>query len=806
LNTHRQYISYGAIALLMTTALGISTVACEHLPPRETGSVDQPAMMGGGVMGGTAGGGDMGGTAGGGDMMGGVDVGDACSTFEPLPMSPGYTTNPDVRAEVDQIISRMTIEQKVVQLTGVPFPEPREWEDIQRSEDDTENGIKGYQWRDGPHGVNLESGIGRGDLPNYATSFPTTVSQGATFDMDVVYRTAEAMGDETVAAGYNVLLGPCMNILRHPFWGRAQETFGEDVFHVGRIATAFTVGLQQFITGCAKHYVANNIETQRFNLNSEMSERTLREIYTRHFEMVVKDGGVGCVMAAYNSVNGTKSTQNAHILRDILKNEWDYKGFVLTDWWAMPAPNVGQGPVDAQAGSITAADAIKAGLDVEVPWRMNYAYLPNVVADGSVDVAYVDEAVGRVLEMKKRFNSFEMEGLSGLKQPTTTHNPDGYIEGNEHHVELAREVAEKGSVLLKNEGNVLPIPAFPPPSTGTIAVIGAVVDYTVRSDNPSDKTFDWVNDIGLGDRGSSRVAVNPNQVVGALAGITAAAPAGAEVIGGNTAADAMGADYAIVMVGYTAGDEGEEYTGASDRDTLSLGDVHNNLVSEVAALGIPTIVVIQAGAAVDMPWLDMVDGVIMAWYPGIAGGAALGNLIFGNTNFSGRLPITWPASVDQFPTFNEGSTTVMGYHVGYRLFDVEGKTPLFPFGYGLSYSTFSYDGVATGEGCTAYSKNATMKLDVTLTNSSTRDGAEVVQVYASFPNSAFERSPKVLVGFERVEIAAGQTATVTIPIRVEDLKIWDDANSQWLVESGEVVLQVGGSSDQLPLTQSVIIQ
>lgn len=715
----------------------------------------------------------------------------------------GYTPDPAVQAEVAAVTQSMTMEQKIVQLTGVASPnymDGTRWDDIQRSYDDTALGIRGYMWRDGPHGVNLEARQhDRPNQGNYSTAFPTSVGQGATFDLELLMRLGEAMGDETVASRNTVLLAPCMNILRHPFWGRAQETFGEDSFHLGRVASAVTVGIQQHVVGCAKHWAANNIEVNRFNLNAQLDEQTLREVYGRHFEMVIQDGGIGCVMASYNSVNGKKSTQNRHTLTEILRQDFGYKGFILTDWWAMPGADNGQGPVDPPDDRLNAAEAIQAGLDVEVPWALNYDALKDVVADGTVPVSLVDAAVNRVLEQKRRFNAYDLNGPIGLKTPRTTLS-NGSITGNDEHIALAQEVAEKSMVLLKNDDATLPITL----TTGTVAVIGATVSYTVPSDDPPNKTFDWVRDQALGDRGSSRVLPDPAQTTGPLAGLQAAAPAGVTVIGGSTAAEAASADFVVVMVGLTAGDEGEEYTGAGDRDTLSLPAPHDQLVEEVAALGKPMVVVIQAGAVVALPWLSRVPAVVMAWYPGQKGGAALGRLLFGQTNFAGRLPVTWPADESQLPVFNESTTTVMDYYVGYRRFDYLGLTPSFAFGHGLSYSTFDYANLQVP--CASVSKNGVIEVKVDVTNQGALAGDEVVQVYASYPETkAARRSIKELKGFARVNIEPGVTKRVTIPIRVKDLKYWDMTANAWAVESGPVLLRVGPSSDRLVLEETVLV-
>jgi len=725
------------------------------------------------------------------------------------PVADYYQPSDEVVSKAKAMLGRMNLDQKVTQLVGVPRPQsgdPNTYEDIQRSEDVPDLNLRGYQWRDGPHGLNLEAGINRDQYTNgnYSTSFPTSICQGASFDVDLAERVGDAMGDETAAAGMNVLLAPCMNILRHPFWGRAQETFGEDSFHLGRIASGITVGLQHFVSGCAKHWVANNIENKRFFINANMEEQTLRETYGRHFEMVVRDGGIGCVMASYNSVNGTKVTQDKHVLTDVLRNDFGFRGFILTDWWAMPSDNTGQGPTDAPRDEINAQQALAAGLDVEVPWALNYDSIPRLVTAGVVRTSTVDAAVTRVLEQKFRFGTALINGPVANKASTVGYDSSsGSITGTEQvHVPLAREAAEKGIVLLKNDSNTLPIK-----DKAKVAVIGATVKYRVKTDKPADKEFNFAVDAALGDRGSSRVRPNPGLTVGPFAGLDMAKPDGVTVVSGSTAADAADADFVVVVVGLTAGDEGEEYTGASDRDSLALPDVHNSLVSSIVALGKPMVVVVEAGGVVDMPWLGSVPAAVMAWYPGQRGGEALGRLLFGQANFSGRLPITWPKSIDQFPAFNEGDTTVMDYFVGYKRFDQLNSEPLFAFGHGLSYASFSYERIHIP--CGDVTQNGLLQVEVDVRNTSAVDGDEVVMLFASYPGTTARRPKKELKGFARVSIPAGKAKRVTIPVRVRDLNFWDQNHAEdkdgWTVEAGQVKIQVGSASNKLLLEQSVTI-
>lgn len=748
-----------------------------------------------------------------------------------------YQVNPDHLKQAQKLLFRMTPQQKVVQLTGVEpdYNDSNRWEDIQQSRNDEELGIAGYQWRDGPHGLNLEAGVNRDPLVNYSTSFPTSVVQGATWDLDLVYRVGEAMGDEVVASHNNVLLAPCMNLLRNPLWGRAQETFGEDSFHLGRVATALTRGLQEYITGCAKHYMANNIEVNRYSENAIMDEQTLREIYGRHFEMVIRDGGIGCVMAAYNAVNGKKSTQSKHLLTQVLRYDFGFRGFALTDWWAMPAQKIGQGPADPPQDLLVAAEAIEAGLDVEVPWVINFDALPALMADGTIPQQLVDQAVMRVLEQKIRFKSAyldpsETHQTYGLRQPKAQYDVGmGYLHGPQMdvHAQLAREAAEKGMVLLENKDIGGGKKALPISGVSTVAVIGATLSYYVRSDSPQNKQFNFVTDAALGDRGSSRVRPTPALTVGPLAGITAAAQQlGINVVSGSTAEAAANADFVIVIVGNTPEDEGEEYTASGDRRTLDLitdhkegpnkgnkTNVHNPLVDSVVALNKPMVVVVEAGGAVNMPWRNEVDAIVMAWYPGQQGGAALGRLLFGQANFAGRLPITWPENLIQFPPFDEGDSTRMDYYAGYRYFDFHNLTPLYHFGYGLSYSTFVYERLhipcATvnpepPEGSLAV-EDGLIQIEVDVRNVAGPAGDEVIQVYASYPQTTARRSLKELKGFARVQLLPGEGKRVKIPLRIRDLRYWDMNADDWVIEKGPVLLRVGPSSNAIKLEQTVTI-
>jgi beta-glucosidase len=294
--------------------------------------------------------------------------------------------------------------------------------------------------------------------------------------------------------------------------------------------------------------------------------------------------------------------------------------------------------------------------------------------------------------------------------------------------------------------------------------------------------------------------------VAPLAGIQSAAGSGVTVTSGSTASSAAGADLVVVVAGLTPYDEGEEYNGSGDRTTLALdgkmnSGTQNKLITEVVALGKPVVVVLEGGSAIDMPWLSSVQAVVMAWYPGMKGGTALGQLLFGKANFSGKLPISWPKQLSDLPTFNAGTTTTMDYYVGYRYYDNSGKTPLFAFGKGLSYTQFTYSNLVVP--CSTSTQSAVVNVSVDVTNSGTVAGDEVVFLFTSYPGATGKRPTKELKGFARVTLAAGAKQTVTIPLRVSDIKFWD-GNGPWSYPS-TVKVMVGPSSDSLPLSDTFTV-
>jgi beta-glucosidase len=589
------------------------------------------------------------------------------------------------------------------------------------------------------------------------------MARGATWDVELEERVGDVMGVEARSLGANTLAAVCINVLRHPAWGRAQETYGEDPYHLGEMGAASVRGIQRHAMACVKHFACNSIENSRMRVDVRIDERPLREIYLRHFKRCV-DAGAASVMSAYNKVNGSFCGHNARLLREILKEEWGFDGFVMSDFVF--------GVRDAKAAAL-------AGLDLEMPFRWHYAgSLEKLVGTGEVPEALVDEAVMRILRQKIRFAQIGEPARYGRRQVAC-----------DAHRALAREVAQKGIVLLKNE----PVEAGEPPilpfavtRLGRLAVVGRLAAEP-----------------NIGDAGSSRM--RPPHVVTPLDGIRA-------VLEGNTAliqetsgrpqaaADAArAADAAVVVVGYTSKDEGEHlhmlgYKTGGDRVSLYLRPEDEALIQAVASVNPRTVVVIIGGSAVITErWRDRIPGILMAWYPGMEGGAALADILFGVVNPSGKLPTVFPRSAEHLPPFDpEADAVDYGYWHGYRMLDHDGREPAFPFGHGLSYTTFQYANLRLSADSVPYSGAITVSVDVA--NTGDRAGDEVVQLYAGYPESAVERPVRELKAFARVSLAPGEAKTVNLVLPVRRLAYWDEERGRWWVEPVRHTILVGPSA------------
>jgi beta-glucosidase len=658
-----------------------------------------------------------------------------------------------------RLLGEMTLQQKVLQMSGdsslwdvikLVTIEKGKYNDYPITAGaDTRLAIPPIGFSDGPRGVVL----------NHSTAFPVAMARGATWDRDLQRRFGDVVGKEIRAQGGNLWGGVCVNLLRHPSWGRAQETLGEDPYLLGELAAPEVEAVQAHnVMGCAKHYALNSIEETRNKVDARVDERTLREVYLPHFRRLA-EANVASFMSAYNKVNGDYCGESRHLLREILKEEWGYRGFVMSDFFA--------GVYDGRKAAL-------AGLDLEMPWTVAYGKkLIAAVEEGEVPVTVVDEAVLRLLRRKIEYAT----------RPDPMAYPPSLVRAPEHSA-LAREVAEKGTVLLKNDGGLLPLDAA---ALKTLAVMGRLADAP-----------------NLGDYGSSRVY--PPDTLTVVEGLREALGAGRVMHEPGTdlaraRAAAKAADAVVVVAGLDQSDEGEyipqkpnKDERGGDRDNLALKPGDRDLILAVAAENPRTVVVLIGGAAITVEeWHEKAVAILMAFYPGEQGGAALANLLLGRANPSGRLPFTVPKDPSQLPPFDNTSLSVeYGYYHGYTLVEKKGGEPRYPFGYGLGYTTFAFANPSLG--AKEVKADGTLRASVDVTNTGSRAGEGVVQLYVGFPASKVDRPVKLLRGFEKVALTPGETKHVTIPVAARDLAYYDVEAKTWVVERTTYTALVGPSS------------
>ena len=693
----------------------------------------------------------------------------------------------DHHAEAAALVASMTLDEKLGCLDGdLPF-----WPGVT---DMAGGGYTSHPWpaagvpRLGIPGLQFADGP-RGCVVGPSTAFPVSMARGAAFDPDLERRIGDAIGAELRSAGATYTGAVCMNLLRHPAWGRAQETYGEDPHHVGEIAAAFTEGLQRHVMACMKHFALNSMENARFTVDVSVDERALHEVYLPHFRRVAETG-VASVMSAYNSVNGEWCGENRTLLTDILRDEWDWDGYVTSDFiYGLRDP----------------AKSVRAGLNIEMPFRQQRAVtLEGAIADGSLAMDDVDarvtETVATFLRFAHVFAGSTVDDVRAAPQ----------------HRALAREAATASMVLLRNEGGLLPLDAG---ALGTVAVLGRLAAVP-----------------NLGDGGSSNVI--PPEVVTPLAGVRAALPH-ARVLHDDTDTSIVEhSDLTIVVVGYTKDDEGE-YLGTDhgllmhlfppmdhpevgfppageapagpddaatttetepieptpesaeqalghavggDRMSLHLHAEDEQLIRDAAARSNRVVVAVMSGSAVVMPWLDEVPAALMIWYPGMEGGHALADVLFGSAEPGGRLPFAVPRHADDLVDFDrEATAATYGLLHGQWHLDHEAIDAHRPFGFGLGYTTWSLDAVTADDDRSS--------IRATVTNTGTRSGSTVVQVHASIPGSAHLRPPRRLIGFRRLSGEPGESVDVEIPLDLDQLSVRQDGT--WITEDASVELTVG---------------
>jgi len=628
-----------------------------------------------------------------------------------------------------------------------------------------DEGLPQVMLTDGPHGVRKQAGssdhIGINDsVP--ATCFPPAVGLASTWNPALLTEVGNALGEECRALGVGVLLGPGINIKRSPLCGRNFEYFSEDPYVTGELASALVKGIQgQGIGTSVKHFAANNQETDRMRRDSQVDARTLREIYLRGFQKVVSSAKPWTVMCSYNKVNGTYASENHFLLTEVLRDEWGFDGFVMSDWGAVH----------------DRVKALKAGLDLEMPAHAQHeAGVVAALEAGEIDQATIETAYSRI------------ERILTLAQASLEGAPEQFdVDG--HHA-LARKAAEQSIVLLANDG-ILPL------AQGTdVAVVGEFA-RTPRYQGA----------------GSSRV--NPTRLDNALDAI--AAIVGHEVpfapgfstdkkkpVGENAHAEAVevakNADVVMAFLGLGESHESEGY----DRDTCDLPDEQLALLEDILAVNANVVVVLSNGSSVLVTsFQDRVRAIVEGWLLGQAGGPATANVLYGNVNPSGKTTETIPYRLEDVPSFMHfpgdptGARYGEGLFVGYRGYDALATEVAYPFGHGLSYTTFGYSDLSVS------STDNGLSVAVTVTNTGSRAGREIVQAYVSVQGSKVVRVPRELKGFADVTLEPGASAQVEIPIASDDLAFWSVSDDAWLVEKGSYTVEVGSSSRDLRLQASV---
>ncbi|MEB3353918.1 MAG: glycoside hydrolase family 3 C-terminal domain-containing protein [Cyanobacteriota bacterium] len=671
-------------------------------------------------------------------------------------------------------------------------------------------GLEGLHFVDGPRGVVLAGG---------ATTFPVPMARGASWNPDLEERIGEAMALEARSFGANWLAAVCINLLRHPGWGRAQETYGEDPLHVGALGAACTRGIQRHAIACVKHLALNSIDSSRFLVDVLVSRRALHEVYLPHFRACI-DAGAGSVMSAYKRVNGVWCGEHPELLTVILKQRWGFSGFVVTDFIF---------------GLRDGVASLLAGQDLEMPFRMIFeGCLASAISAGTVPAERLDDAVLRLLRAQ-------------LSVPSGTH-PTAVRRCAAHRA-LAREAARQSIVLLRNEAVEGGRPVLPLLDLHSLAVIGPLAAA-----------------VNLGDRGSSDTRPPPGAVVTPLQGLQEAQPQLAiEHADGRdgTAAAALAArcEAAVLVLGLDWRLEGEHihpgdiapileqipppdwvlglplwprvkplwrrFTGllawvtsyasarqggdfaAGDRPDLSLPDEQVALIRAVAAANKHTVVVLMGGGAVlTSDWDSAVPGLLLLWYPGEAGGHALAEILFGAASPSGRLPFAIPSDPGQLPPFEPRAPQVTYdlWH-GYRRLQRQGQRAAYPFGYGLSYSCFELEAVEVQplEGSPPTGDGAGVDVRVTVRNAGPMEAAEVVQVYLEAPGVLMERPPRTLVGFQRVELAAAEQRRIHLTIAWRRLACFDERRDGFVLEPGSHQLVVAQHADDPGLSLELAV-
>ncbi len=653
-----------------------------------------------------------------------------------------------------EIIGQMTLEEKASMMSGKDF-----WQ----SQDIPRLDVPNMFLADGPHGLRKQAmaadhlGLNE-SVP--ATCFPTAAAMANSWNVALGESVGKALGKEASAQNVNVLLGPGINIKRNPLCGRNFEYFSEDPYLAGKMAASYVKGIQSLgVSACLKHFCVNNQETNRMTIDTIVDERTLREIYMTAFEIAVKEGAAGTVMSSYNKLNGTYTNENLHIMREILRNEWEFDGCVINDW----------------GGGNDRVEGLKAGNELEMPTTGGETDrdIVKAVQNGTLSESVLDEAVDRLLGLIYRTG--EAVGKSGDEIPW-----------DEHHY-LAGKAAEESIVLLKNDDSILPLP-----KGRSVAVIGDFADKArfqgAGSSIVNTAKLDSFLDLAKG---------SDLNIAGFAKGFKRYGGKSGKLIK-EACSLAAKADAALLFLGL---DEFSEVEGL-DRESMAIPANQIKLLEALSEVNSNLIVVFSSGSAVEMPWLGKVKGLVHTSLSGQAGAGALINVLSGNVCPSGKLAETYPLryedtpSASHFPGEEASVEYREGLFVGYRYFQTTGKEVLFPFGYGLSFTEFEYSGLEVGTDGVSFS----------ITNTGRYAGSEIAQLYVSRESDDVFRPARELKGFDKVYLAEGETKQVAIPFDDKTFRYYNTKTDNWEVESGEYQILIGASSTDIRLTGKTEIQ
>ena len=684
------------------------------------------------------------------------------------------------------LISQMTLNEKIDQLSGekpfsgwikfmVNYVINEVFPHVYVGENERLK-IPPFVGSDGPRGARVIKKESKG-----VTTFPVAIARGASWDINLEKKVNEVIAIEMRANGTNYALTPCINLLRHPGWGRAQETYGEDPWLLGEFGVAATKSYKKHnVMACPKHFALNSIENSRWFVDVNIKERALREVYLPHFKKVVTKGKTPSLMTAYNSVNGYFMSENKYLLNDILREEWGFKGFVSSDWFY---------------GTHNTSNGIIAGMDIEMPVHNHYSYenIKKAIEKDEISEDLINRNVLRILRTRLPY-AFEKDIMSYNES----------LIASKKHTELALETAMKSMVLIKNE-NILP---FKKDEEINIALIGRLAnEKNVGDQGSSNSKARYVISPYEGLKNYHK-ALNNNVILNTGENIKSAIN------------DAEKSDQVILIVGYASDEEGEYVPAISinmqsnvlesskqgkligkkglggDRESLKLTKKDITLIKELSKVNKNLVVIYIGSSAIDMKeWNDFVPSILFSWYGGMEGGNAIAKVLYGDYNPSGKLPFSIAKNESDYPNFSPYTMkTEYGYYHGYTLFDKKKINSLYPFGYGLSYTSFKFKNLKVNT--PKIKSNETLSFSIEVENIGEIDGEEVIQLYIGFSNSSIDRPVKLLRGFKKIMINHGETQKVNFNVYPDDLAYYNVKNKKWEIEKMKYEVYIGSSSSK----------